>query len=97
MIAGAMPSAEMLGPKTMVSRRLSQTADWEDNFALLQKHMEEHGAIDHTIQEFWLVTSNTQLNEWLVYNKIELRRPHRQQDQRWQERRQRLEQLGFTF
>jgi len=76
----------------------STTPCWDENYALLQEYLKENAdEIDHNAQESWLVTPNSKINQWLVYNKVELRRPHRQADQCWQERKQRLEALGFQF
>jgi hypothetical protein len=70
---------------------------WEENYSILQRHVAENGEVNQEAEEFWMVTSNPKINEWLVYCKIELRKPHRKSDRCWQERKQRLEELGLHF
>ncbi len=74
-------------------------SDWDINFSLLQKHMEEHGesAFDKESPNSWMVTVDPKLNQWLVYTKIELKKARRQEDPQWQERKQKLQQLGIQF
>ena len=74
-------------------------SDWDEHFALLQKHIEENGkdSVHQDSPEFWLVTADPKLNQWLVYNRIELKKARRQDDPQWQERKQRLQNLGIRL
>ena len=81
--------------KTAPHRALSNL-HWEEMFHVLQKLL-DNGEVNFESKEFWLVTPIARVNEWLAYNKIEMKRPNRQADPRWQERRQRLEAVGFSF
>ena len=78
---------------------LTKESSWEENYALFQKLLEEHGqaALKQDSAEFWLVTADPKLNQWLVYTRIELKKSRRQNDQQWLDRKERLEQLGIQF
>jgi len=89
---------------TVLPNSVTRRPEWDEKFDLLEElcrskattNNNDNG-VDRSSKCFWLVTSNPQLNEWLVYNRIELNKKRRQQDPIWQERRQRLAQLGFHF
>ena len=83
---------------TQIPEVLTQASDWDQNFALLQKHIEDNGEDAlHQDSPFWLVTANPKLNQWLVYNRVELKKARRQDDPQWQERKVRLQQLGIQL
>ena len=87
---------------TVLPDNITRKPEWEEKFDMLEEHLRANSAsgddsVDRASNCFWLVTSNPKLNEWLVYNKIELKKARRQQDTTWQERRQRLAELGFHF
>lgn len=87
----------LLAPsKIMTPGRHQSNQTWEDHFDLLQ-HLQEEGWVNHEAKEFWLVTDSPRINAWLVYNKIQLKRGDRESDDLWQQRKERLQQLGFRF
>ena len=84
---------------TQVPEVFKQESEWDQTYALLQKHIEENGkdSLHQDSPEFWLVTASPKLNQWLVYNRIELKKARRQADPQWQERKARLQQLGVQL
>ena len=72
-------------------------SSWEINFMLLQDYLLSHGQLRGDVLEFWMLTSSTKLNQWLVYNKVELRKERNQNDPVWMDRKQRLLDLGIYF
>ena len=77
-----------------VPELLKKDTEWDENFALLEQHVHDK-TIEPESPEFWLVTADAKLNQWLVYTRIELKKERRQHDQLWIQRRERLEKLGI--
>lgn len=88
---------------TVLPESITRLPDWEEKYGMLEEHLRVHTVsgeeegVDASSACFWLVTSNPKLNEWLVYNKIELKKARRQTDKTWQARRHRLAELGFHY
>lgn len=76
---------------------VTRGSSWDEKYDLLEELCKNTDGVDPTSDCFWLVTANPKLNEWLVYNKIELKKSRRKADKLWQERKQKLAALGFHF
>lgn len=76
---------------------VTSLSGWEENFLLLQEYIEHNPRITGDAPEFWLLTTNPKLNQWLVYNKVELKKARNQRDPVWMDRKMRLGELGVLF
>ena len=83
--------------KVTLPSSVTRASDWDEKYDLLEELCKNTDGVNQESDCFWLVTANPKLNEWLVYNKIELKKARRKTDKVWQERKRKLEALGFHF
>ncbi|CAB9498124.1 expressed unknown protein [Seminavis robusta] len=78
------------------SRQVSPSLTWEENYTLLENYIAENGGNNFSSpQEFW--SGPSKVNQWLMYNKVELQKPRNRIHPVWIERKELLEQLGMDM